>query len=259
VSGIPLPGADQLETFLLVLIRCLTFFAAGPLFSDRKIPTPVKALAATATALALFPTLAGHGWVTERSLLGYAVLVGKEVLLGAALGLVSSFVFMGVRMAGSLLGIQMGFSIANVYDPSSSSEVSLIGQMQELLAVYLFLLADGHHLLLRALSFSLEKVPPGAAVHVAGMVGTIVPMASMMFLTTIQVGAPVLGALFLTDAALGFVARAVPQMNVFIVGIPVKIGVGIVLLVVTAPLFARLLSLQFAQMDRQVLALLGGM
>jgi flagellar biosynthesis protein FliR len=254
-----MPSAGQLETFLLLFVRCLTFFSLGPLFSDRKIPNQIKALAAVATAVALYPTLSQRDWAVERTLLGYGILVGKEVLLGAALGIVSSFVFMAVRMAGSLMGVQMGFSIANVYDPSIASEVSLVAQMQELLAVFLFLLVDGHHLFLRALAFSLERVPPGPGVHLDALVGAVVPMAGVMFLTTVQIGAPVLGALFLTDAALGFVARAVPQMNVFIVGIPVKIGVGIVLLVVTAPLFARLLSWHFGQMEGQLLSLLGGM
>jgi flagellar biosynthetic protein FliR len=254
-----MPSAGQVESFLLLFVRCLAFFGLGPLLSDRKIPNQVKILAAGATAVALFPTMNLRGWVVEQSLLGYAVLIGKEVLLGAALGIVSSFVFMAVRMAGSLMGIQMGFSIANVYDPSTSSEISLIAQMQELLAVFLFLLVDGHHLFLRALAFSLERVPPGPGVHLNTLIGAVVPMAGVMFLTTVQVGAPVLGALFLTDAALGFVARAVPQMNVFIVGIPVKIGVGIVLLVVTAPLFARLLSWHFGQIEGQLLSLLAGM
>jgi len=254
----PALSAGQMETFLLVAVRCLSFFAIGPLFADRKIPTQVKILAGLATAVALYPTLRG-GVVFERTLLGYALLIGGEVLLGAALGLVASLVFIGVRMAGNLLGIQMGFSIVNVFDPGSSSEISLIGQMQELMAVFLFLLVDGHHLLLRALAFSLERVPPGGGPHLAELVASVIPMAGVMFLTCIQVGAPVLGALFLTDAALGFVARAVPQMNVFIVGIPVKIGVGMVLLVVTAPLFARLLILHFGRMEGQILTLLGGM
>ena len=89
--------------------------------------------------------------------------------------------------------------------------------------------------------------------------GALAALLGAMFGTVIQVGAPIPGAMFLTDAALGFVARAVPQMNVFIVGIPVKIAAGMVLLVVTAPLFSRLLLLQFGRMDQQLRSVLRGM
>ncbi len=254
-----MPGNDQIETFLLVLVRCLTFFAIGPLLSDRKIPAMIKVMAGLATAFALYPTVDTRAWVLERTLLGLALLMVREVALGAALGIAASLVFVGVRMAGQLLGIQMGFSMANVFDPNTSSEVSIVAELQELLAILLFLLADGHHMLLRALAFSLERVPPGGGLPLTALAGALLPMAGTIFLTTLQVGAPVLGALFLTDAALGFVARAVPQMNVFIVGIPVKIGVGLVLLVVTAPLFARLLAWHFNRLGGQLLTVLGGM
>jgi flagellar biosynthesis protein FliR len=253
-----MPEYGQIEVFLLILIRCLTFFSLGPLLADKKIPNQIKVLLALASTFALYPTVSTQNWVVEKSLLGFGLLIGREVMLGAALGIAASLVFVGVRMAGNLLGIQMGFSIVNVFDPNTASEVSLIGQIQELLAVFLFLLVDGHHFLLRALSFSLERVPPGGGLSASVLAGALLPMAGTMFVTTLQVGAPVLGALFLTDAALGFVARAVPQMNVFIVGIPVKIGVGILLLIATAPLFARLMTWHFSVLEGQLLTLLGG-
>jgi flagellar biosynthesis protein FliR len=254
-----MPDNSQIEVFLLILVRCLTFFNLGPLMADRKIPGQVKILLALASTFALYPTVSTEHWVLEKTLLGYGLLIGREVLLGAALAMAASMVFIGVRMAGNLLGIQMGFSIVNVFDPNTASEVSLVGQLQELLAIFIFLLVDGHHFLLRALSFSLQRVPPGGNLAPAALAGALLPMAGTMFVTTLQVGAPVLGALFLTDAALGFVARAVPQMNVFIVGIPVKIGVGLLLLIATAPLFARLMTWHFSVLEGQLLTLLGGM
>ena len=113
-------------------------------------------------------------------------------------------------------------------------------------------------MLLRALAFSLDRVPPGGGLPLPELAYAILSMAGTMFVVTIQVGAPILGAMFLTDAALGFVARAVPQMNVFLVGIPAKIAIGIVLLVVTAPLFARLVNWHFSHLEGKLLSLLGG-
>ncbi len=254
-----MPGPEQVETFLLVFVRCLTFWSLGPLLADQRVPGQVKILGALVTSIALYPTVPSQHWVLEHTLLGYALLVGREIVMGAALGIAGGLVFVAVRMAGSLMGVQMGFSIANIFDPKTRTEVSLIGEVQELLAVFLFLLVNGHHLFFRALSTSLEVVPPGGALDLARLSGTLLPMAGTVFLTTVQVGAPILGALFLTDAALGFVARAVPQMNVFIVGIPIKIGVGMTLLVVTAPLFARFLTLHFSRVEGHLLAILHGM
>lgn len=254
-----MPGPEQVETFFLVFVRCLTFWGLGPMLADQRVPAQVKVLGALVTTVALYPTVPGHHWVMENTLLGYALLVGREMIMGAALGIAGGLVFVSVRMAGNLMGIQMGFSIVNIFDPKTRTEVSLIGEMQEFLAVFLFLLVNGHHLFFRALSTSLDLVPPGASLDLARLSWTLIPMAGTVFLTTVQVGAPILGALFLTDAALGFVARAVPQMNVFIIGIPIKIGIGMSLLVVTAPLFARFLTIHFSRIEGQLLAILHGM
>ncbi len=255
----PLPSFDRAEVFLLVLVRCLTFWSVGPVLADRKIPPSIKLLGGLATAIVVWPAVDASAWTPERTLLGLAVVAAREVIIGAALGLTASLVFLGVRMAGSLLGVQMGFSFANVIDPNTSTEVSVVGEMEELLAVFLFLLVDGHHLLFRALHFSMERVPPGSAVDLPGLTAALLPMAGTVFVTMIQIGAPILGALFLTDAALGFVARAVPQMNVFIVGIPVKIAAGLLLMLFTAPLFARILTYHFNALGPQLTTILGGM
>jgi len=255
----PLPSPDRIETFLLVFVRCLTFWSIGPLLADRKVPVQVKVLGGLVTAIAVFSSVDTSHWIKTDSLLVLASLVAREVLMGAALGLVASLVFLAVRMAGSLLGVQMGFSIASVMDPQTQTEMSLLSEVQEMLAVFLFLLVDGHHRLFQALAVSLDRVPPGALGDPGVLLGALVPLTGAMFGMIIQIGAPILGAMFLTDAALGFVARAVPQMNVFIVGIPVKIAAGMALLIVTAPLFSRLLLLQFGRMDQQLLTVLRGM
>jgi flagellar biosynthetic protein FliR len=115
------------------------------------------------------------------------------------------------------------------------------------------------HRLCQTLAVSLDRVPRGAIGDSGILVGAFVPLTTAVFGMVIQVGVPILGAMFLADAALGFVARAVPQANVFVVGIPVKVAAGMVLLVVTAPLFSRLLLLRFGCMDQHRLTVPGGM
>lgn len=240
-------------------VRCLSFFAIGPLFTHQKVPPQIQALAAVATSIALFPTVDPQAWVLETTLFGFALAIGREVLLGALLGATASALFAGVQFAGHLAGVQMGFSIAEVFDPNNSEQAPLVGRMQEMFAVLLFLLLDGHHILLSALGVSLQKVPPGGFPAPAALLASVTMIGSSVFLLAIQVGGPVVAALFLTDAALGFVARAVPQMNIFLVGMPVKIAGGLVLLAVTAPLFAAALGPYTRALEEQILAVMAGM
>ncbi|MFN8548481.1 MAG: flagellar biosynthetic protein FliR [Candidatus Eisenbacteria bacterium] len=155
-----MPGYDQVSSFLLVLVRCLTFFSLGPVFSSRRVPTQVKLLLSLVTAFALFPLVPRDHWVLPPTLVGFALVLGREVLMGALLSVVAGAIFHGIRMAGDLIGIPMGLSIACIVDPQSG-ETSMIGMVEEMLAVFLFVLLDGHHLFLRALAVSLDRVPPG--------------------------------------------------------------------------------------------------
>ena len=221
---------DFLMPFMLVVVRCLTFFSIGPLFAQRKVPLQVQVLLAVATSIALFPIVDRAEWVFEGKILGLVLLIGREILLGGLLGLVAGVAFAAIRFSGFLIGVQMGFSLSTVFDPASGQQMPIVGRLQELFAVLIFLVLDGHHILLRALGFSLERVAPGGFMAVEDLPAVIAPIGAAVFFLALQVGAPVLAALFLTDTALGFVARSVPQMNVFLVGIPAKIGVGIALL-----------------------------
>lgn len=253
-----MPSSDELYRFLLLLTRCLSFYAAGPFFMHFRVPVPILVITGLATALSLG---GATGWGYDpvpAHLLDLVLILVREILLGALLALVASAVFAGIRFAGQLIGIQMGFSVASVIDPAGSGEVPLIGRFQELLALAVFLAADGHHLLLQGLSYSFEAVPPGGFPSLHDLPPLVLILGTTVFLTAIQVGAPVLGALFLTDTALGFVARAVPQMNVFLVGLPVKIMVGIFFLLVTTPLFGGLLTKYSSQIVARTFALLRG-
>lgn len=250
-----MPAPAQTMAFLLVLLRCLSFYALGPLFGSRRIPNQVKLILALVTAAALFPTVDPSDWRHETTLFGFLLLVVREVLLGALLSFVVSIVFAGIKMAGELAGLQMGLNISAVVDPGSG-ESSLLGVIQEMLAAFLFVLMDGHYLLLRALGASLREVPPGGFPALEQLPALVVPLATGVLLITLQVGAPLVAALFLTDAALGLVARAVPQINVLVVGVQLKVAVGIFLLLLSAPLLARLLETYIGQMEGQISTLL---
>ncbi len=249
---------DSVETFGLLLVRCVSFYAAGPIFAHRSIPAQVKLLLGAVTAIALYPVLPPAA-PQAADLLSFAFSVAAETLLGILLAFAAVLPFEGIRMAAGLVDIQIGFGIVQVIDPRGESQVSILARLYDVLAVTLFLLLNGHHLLLRALGMSLRVVPLGEASVGAGVVGQLIGMAGSMFVTALAIGGPLIAVLFLTDAAMGFVARTVPQMNIFIVGFPVKIGVGLLGVALTLPFFTRTLEHLISGIERDLLTLLAGM
>ncbi|MEZ4649001.1 MAG: flagellar biosynthetic protein FliR [Candidatus Eisenbacteria bacterium] len=244
--------------FLLVFFRCVSFYSIGPLFAPQRAPIQVVLLLSLATTFALFPTIDPVAWMPDGGFFGLILLLGREVLLGGLLGVVAGITFVAIRFAGSLIGIQMGVAMAGLFDPASGEQMPLVGRFLEVYAILLFLALDGHHILLRALAFSLHRVGPGSFPGGPDLVAVAGALGSAVFLLALQVGAPIVAALFLTDAALGFVARAVPQMNVFLIGIPAKIGVGMVFLIVSSPLLGFFVKAQVGQIEGQLLAILRG-
>ena len=249
---------ELLLPFLLVFVRCLTFYSIGPLFAPQRAPIQVVVLLALATAVALFPTVDIALFTPTERFPGFVLLLAREILLGGLLGIVAGVTFLAIRFAGSLIGIQMGIAMAGLFDPASGEEMPLLGRFQEIFAIVLFLVLDGHHILIRALALSLHRVGPGGFPDGPDLAAITVALGSAVFVLAIQVGAPIVAALFLTDAALGFVARAVPQMNVFLIGIPAKIAVGLVFLLVSAPLLGLFVKVQVGRMEAQLLSVLSG-
>ncbi len=249
---------EGVEVFGLLLVRCLGFYLAGPVFAERSIPGQVRVLLAAGTAVALLPVV-GSGMAPATDLPHFVLAVAGETFMGVLLGFGAALPFVGIRMAAELIGIQIGFGIVNVIDPREGGQVSVLDRFYELAAVTVFLVLNGHHLLLRALGTSLRVVPLGGVAPAPGLAGQLMGMAGSMFVTALAVGAPLIAVLFLTDAAMGFVARTVPQMNIFIVGFPVKIAIGLFGIAVTLPFFVRTIDRLIPSIERDLLLLLSGM
>jgi flagellar biosynthesis protein FliR len=168
-------------------------------------------------------------------LLEFAALAGSEALVGFTIGIVVSMVFHALEMAASLIGIQMGFGLGQVLDPMTGGQTGTIDQFYRVLVALVFFAMNGHHIVIQGLIHSFEVAPPGTAdlTLIAGE--RVVPFFISLFVVAIRIALPVMGALMLTDVALGLVGRTVPQMNVLVVGFPVKIGVGLLVMVASLP------------------------
>ena len=157
-------------------------------------------------------------------------MLGSELILGLTIGLVIKFIFAAIQTGGMLIGFQMGFSMVNVVDPDSGVSESVTSHFLYMIALMTFLSLNGHIYLLHALSMSFTFIPPGGLVINPHLFKGIIGLSSQIFVLAIKIASPVMIAIFLVDLALALISRAAPQMNVLIVGFPIKIAVGFMFL-----------------------------
>jgi flagellar biosynthesis protein FliR len=224
----------QVTALLLVLARLSPLFAIAPLFGSRLLPGRARALCAVGLAVGLAPVVAPHPH-EPASVLALALSMASEVLVGLAFAFIVAAVFAGVSAAGSLLDGLIGFSFGSLVDPTTGTQASVLSNLYGMVAVMVFIAIGGDAWLLQGLVRTYAIVPLGRMPSIAAMAAGAEHAVGTLFLAAIEVAAPVLLALVLTDAALGVVARAVPQLNVFAVGFPAKIVVGLLVLVAALP------------------------
>ncbi len=228
-----------LTGYLLALTRAAAWVFVVPPFGTRRLPTAVKIGFSAALALALGPKLAGLAVPAEAWPLASAALL--QVAAGLALGFLGVLLFSAVSLAGGLVDLFSGFSVAQQFDPGTNAEASLFGQFYGVLGTTLLFAIDGHLLLVRGFLTSFDAAPltrfsPDALAKV------LTQDAGMFFLAAVEIAAPLLAALFLTEAALGLLARAAPQMNVFLLGLPLKILITLTLAGLAIPLLPDAVS-----------------
>ena len=237
---------ERVETFLLVLIRLLVFLSFMPLFKSRSLPRMTKIAISIVFAIVLFPLIPTPEGIANNAI-AYSLLICKEIIVGIILGFATEFIFHGVRFAGHILGHQLGLAMASVLDPQTSEQISIIGQFKWLLAIMLFLAMEGHHIFLEAMAVSFKLIPLTGIVLNEGLVPYIIRLSTQIFVIAIQISAPVMAALIMTNMGMGLLARTLPQMNIFIVGFPLTIGIGLISIALGIPFFAltmdRLLGL----------------
>lgn len=218
---------EEFKSLVLILIRISIVLFLLPIFGGRMLPNPVKAGLALMITIVLFPVIRPDPKLFPEGLLGVVNLILAELVLGLIIGLTIRLFFAAIQLAGQLIGFQMGFAIANVLDPESGAQGSILAQMGYWIAILIFLLLDGHHVLLRTLADSFSIIEVGSLGFSKGLFHKMLEASGDMFAVAIKVGAPAIAALLLTSAAFGIIAKVVPQMNILIVAFPLKIVVGL--------------------------------
>ena len=247
---------QQLVLLFLVFGRIAAIIALLPIFGHNNVPVLAKIGLAIFLSLIVYPAVKSTTVQVPDSVFPLLFLFVKEVVIGLAIGFTAVLIFAGVELGGTLVGMQMGFGIVRVIDPQTQQQTSIIGQVQQLLALLVFLIIDGHHFLIRALVYRFEVVPLFRSRLASNLVMKLIEMGGDMFLVAVKIGSPVIVSLLLTSVAMGILARTVPQMNIFIVSFPLKIGVGMLALAMSLPIFLLVFRKIFAQFQTDFLALI---
>lgn len=227
----------QILLFFLILVRITSLFVSAPIFSYRGVPYKFKVGAAGLISLLIFPVVDSYPVNLELTHISILLIIFKEIFTGVIIGFGMGLLFAGIQLAGEYISMDMGFSMAQIFDPNFFQQVSVITRVKSILAILLFLILDGHHFLLEAVAYSYRLVPIGSWELSNLAVDKIVRMSAQMFVLGVKISSPALVALFLTSVTMGVIARTVPQMNIFFVGFPLRIFVGLVFLALGLPLF----------------------
>lgn len=244
---------------MLIFCRITAFFVVSPVFSARNVPNTFKIGLSGIVALLIYLLYGTHQTVPTD--LTYLVFVVREILIGLLMGYIATLMFSVIMMAGSFIDIQIGFGIANVLDPMTGASAPITGNFKYVIATLFFLGMNGHHYLLTAVLRSYEWIPLNndvfSRISQGNLSEFLLSAFSQAFMLAFQMAAPLLVALFLTDVALGFLAKTAPQFNIFVIGVPLKIIVGLILLVVLMSSIVYSFQILFETLFKSLENLLG--
>lgn len=247
----------QFETFLLIVVRVSTMLFVFPVFSAKQIPILVRIGIAFLFAFILYRAVPAMPPLPDVAALVGAIV--SQVVLGLIVGFVAYLVFMGIQFAGEILDIQIGFAVANILSPQTQQQVTVIGELQLTLATLIFLASDSHLLMLQGIGGSFHLVPLPYINLDPSVAGNVVTFLEAAFLIVLKIAAPAAVALFIVNIALGLMARVAPQMNVFVVGLPIQIGVGLLMMAVSVPLLGYVAPQLFQQSAHDMDTVMRGM
>jgi flagellar biosynthetic protein FliR len=256
-------SVEQAQIFVLILVRVGVLFMAAPILGHARIPVAVKAGMTVLVAMLLMFSLNARGLVfPEKAVSNIFSLTGAvfgELFVGLAIAYTAYLFFSGIQMAGQIIDIQMGFGLVNVIDPVNNVQISILGEFYYILAMLYFLALNGHHYLLKALGDSYRLIPPGSLnwfQHASSIGPELANFFTKLFVIAVQVAGPSVAVLFLTNLTMGLLSRTIPQMNVFIVGLPANVLVGLAVSIVSMKFMGTILRSVVDSMGESIARLL---
>jgi flagellar biosynthetic protein FliR len=239
-------GEQHVAAFILVLARVSPLFVLAPMFSSKMVPARVRGIIAVALAIGLSPVVA-KGVTLPTGVMDMTWLVLKEMLVGGAFAFAVGGLAAALSAAGSFIDTSIGFSYGSLVDPLTGTQSTVLAQAYSLVGMLIFIAIGGDGWVVQGLARTYDMVGLDQAPALGRLVGGVDAVVGSIFISAIEVAGPVLLALILTDAAFGVVSRVVPQLNVFAVGFPAKVVVGLLLVTATLPFVAGWISSELQQ------------
>ena len=224
-------SVSNILLFMAIFTRLSGLFASAPLFSTYPIPGQVKIWLAACIAFILFPIVQYNtSFVVPNSVPALTLILFKEFVIGFAMGFCANLVFVGIELGVNTFAVQMGLSADQALNPTSGGNSPVITQAYTYLASMLFIALGAHQWLFSAIYNSFKSMPIGYTFAFSPeLVGHIVTLSGQIFNIGLSIALPIFGLLFTTDVLLGFTSKMMPQMNIFMVSIPLKIYLGLLL------------------------------
>ncbi len=243
---------------MMIMARVTGLFSFSPFLGAPFIPRSVRILIIVIFSWLLIP----YSGVVISFSIPVGIIVWMILLnftVGMAIGLFATIFFEAVQFAGRVYGYQIGFAVANVLDPQTQSQVPILGQLTYLIAAFLFVSMDGPAILLLAMANSLKKIPIDSLVLGTNFVPLFWKEVGTIFSLGLQIGFPIIAFMLIVTIVLGVMARIMPQMNVFMVGMPLDVFVGLIMFAMLIPIWFTLFGNQIAELSTKLAMLIGGM
>ena len=246
----------EYQKFLFVLLRVGALIMFFPVLGSGQVPGRIKVGLILFVSIAVFPVVRATPMHDPKGLFELVVSLFSEITIGLAVAYSARLMFTAVQIAGTVVDFQMGFGVVNVIDPQTETQVSVTAQFQNILAILFFLALDAHHIIIGAIVESFFLINPFQINFSTFTPEIILLLFKATFVTAVKIAAPIMAILFFISVGLGLVARTVPQMNVFIVGFPLQIGVGLFMVGLSMSFFSIVVQGQIEQLPERFLGIM---
>lgn len=249
---------SNIDIYMLIFIRFIGMITVMPVIGGRGMPV----MARLGLALIFSGIVYTSGNITDvyyyDTIMGYMLLIAKEFFVGWVLGFIVYFMFSITYFAGHLTDQQVGFSMSNVFDPVTQTQVPISGNLYYFAFCALFITSGSYRTLIKTLFYSFKALPLGSAVIVGNdkLVYLMMELMVKFLITGTMLALPVMGTILVVDVALGVLVKAVPKMNVFVVGMPLKVFIGLIAIWLIIPMFAQAFSSMYNVVNEYILSAL---
>ncbi len=244
---------------LMIFLRVVAIMVASPVFGHKSIPVLAKIFLSIVIAYIVFMTIDTSKFSVDLNLISLSVYAVKEIITGLIMGYILNFVFWGVAYAGNFMGFDIGLMFAQVANPFDDTQNNVLSEILFFAAIMIFILINGHHYIISGVVASFSVIPIGKYTINQSVLYLMVKYSFAVFTIAVKIASPIMAAFFLVHIAAGIIAKVIPNIQVFFVFQPLKLGLGILMLSTTIPFFIYAIKMLLHNYEHQLFELVKAM